>query len=173
MNQKEVWRPVKGFEGRYEVSNLGRVKTIPHYVNHTNGKRLVKERLRPLQKHNQGYLSVGLSSLSRLVHRLVAQAFIANPKKLKFVNHKDGNKHNNCVENLEWCTRQENENHAFSTGLKNSTGSNNAMSKLDEKKVYEIKYKSHGKSTKFLSEKYNVHMATIQRIIKGTIWKHV
>lgn len=171
--KNEIWKTIDWTNGRYSVSNHGRVRTNTHYVNHVQGKRIVRERIRPLQNHNQGYLSVGFSSKTKLVHRLVAEAFLPNPNNLEFVNHKDGNKHNNHVSNLEWCTRQHNENHAFSTGLKNSTGSNNKMAKLSESDVHYIKYESKDKTTKQLAEKYNVHTATISRIKRGSIWKHV
>ena len=110
----EEWRDVKGFEGFYKVSNLGRVYScyancilksvirgkgyegVSLYMGWINGKK----------KYKQAY-----------VHRLVAEAFIENPDNLPEVNHKDGNKMNNCVDNLEWVTGLQNKHHAINTGL--------------------------------------------------------
>ncbi|MNX23722.1 NUMOD4 motif protein [compost metagenome] len=172
--EKEIWEEIEDTNGNYSVSNLGRVRTNKHYVNHHTGSRVVNERIRPLQKHNQGYsiVTIGIKG-SKLVHRLVASAFIQNPNNLEFVNHKDGVKTNNHVDNLEWRTRQYNEDHAFSTGLKNSTGSSNQMAKLVEDNIIEIRQNKLGLSTKNYSDKFNVDVATINRIKKGVIWKHV
>ena len=95
--KKEEWRPIDGYEGLYEVSNLGRVKSLKY------GKERI---LRP--KKCKGYLKVGLCRNGKhkilYIHRLVATAFIPNPEGLEQVNHKDENKSNNCVENIEWCS---------------------------------------------------------------------
>lgn len=101
-----VWKPVVGYEGLYEVSNTGLVKSLNCY----NYK---EPRLMKLGKRRDGYLSVGLSKNNRTktktVHRLVAEAFIPNPNNLEMVNHKDENRTNNNVENLEWCSRAYNQ----------------------------------------------------------------
>ena len=108
---EEVWKPIDGTDGKYEVSNFGRVRT--------NGKR---PGLLTLTKQPSGYryamieLSNGKKRNCR-VHRLVAQHFLPNPDNMKEVNHKDGNKDNNHVSNLEWCTRSHNVKHSFDTGL--------------------------------------------------------
>ena len=107
---KEIWKDIKGYEGEYQVSNFGRVRSIDKYVNcgliHSN-KALKKGKILKLSERN-GYLGVGLcngkSQKSKLVHKLVAEAFIENPNNYNCVNHKDENKQNNCVNNLEWCS---------------------------------------------------------------------
>lgn len=108
----EQWKDIKGYEGLYQVSNYGRVKR-----KYNNGKIRI---LKPISTNN-GYLRVSLSKNSvnntYFVHRLVAQAFILNPENKPEVNHIDGDKTNNKIENLEWCTRSENIQHAFYTGL--------------------------------------------------------
>lgn len=117
--QAEVWKEVEGFEGAYQVSNLGRVKSVNRL--NARGFNIKGKMLNPLGPEN-GYKSVMLYSGSResgkhhYVHRLVAEAFI-EPYKGETVNHIDGNKTNNRVENLEWATRSENTKHAYKTGL--------------------------------------------------------
>ena len=113
----EEWRDVVGFEGLYQVSNLGRVKGLDRLVD-TNinnvDKRISKGKLLKPQFNNKGYKRVNLCKngtfKSVFVHRLVAEAFIPNPNNYPVVNHKDENKQNNCVENLEWCTQKYNMN---------------------------------------------------------------
>ena len=116
------WRDVAGFEGRYEVSNMGHVRTVPHYVDNHTGRILLKPRvLRPnvLQK---GYLQVTISDSdsrrhARQVHRLVAEAFVERKDGCNQVNHKNGDKQDNRADNLEWTTNSGNQLHAWATGL--------------------------------------------------------
>jgi hypothetical protein len=152
------------------------------YRINTNGDLQHVKRNKPLSRidHNCGYIQYTIYDLETkkykiyLAHRLVAEAFISNPLNKKFVNHKNGNKKDNRVCNLEWVTRQENEDHAFKTGLKNSTGVNNKMSKLNDIKVIEIRKRcKDSKDVKILAEKFGVHRATIQRIVNRKIWNHI
>lgn len=104
----EIWRNIIDYKGLYEVSNFGRVRSLGMWVNGANGsKRFVKWRVLRPRKISKGYLCVNLykDGVRKfcLVHRLVAQAFIPNPDGLPQVNHKDKNKENNRVDNLEWC----------------------------------------------------------------------
>lgn len=118
MNGSEEWRDIEGYEGIYQISDCGRVKSLERMVPWGKGIRHIKERyLRPDIKKN-GYLFYHLhpgdgTENSEYAHRLVAQAFITNPFHKKDVNHIDGNKLNNCVDNLEWATRSENQIHAY------------------------------------------------------------
>lgn len=111
---EEVWNDIKGFEGYYQVSNLGRVRSLDRYVKHSSGgKQLVKGKvLIQYERGKTGYMCVRLSKNNEItnynVHRLVAEAFIPNPLNLPCVNHKDEDKTNNHVDNLEWCTYQYN-----------------------------------------------------------------
>ena len=119
---QEIWKDVIGFEGGYQVSNFGNVKSLSRVVPCKGGTRKTSERLCNPSYDKDGYRFVSLSfngkrKNSRL-HRIVAEAFIPNTNNLPQVNHKDGNKNNNCSENLEWCTSQENIVHSLRTGLK-------------------------------------------------------
>lgn len=110
----EEWKPVKEFEGLYEVSNLGRVRALSKRGFERGG--ILKQR-----KNTGGYMELRLSKNNQkfnvLVHRLVAMSFIPNPDNKPCINHIDGNKQNNVVENLEWCTHKENAQHALKHGL--------------------------------------------------------
>lgn len=124
--EKEIWKDIEGYEGYYQVSNLGRVKSLGNKSNH-------KQPIILKQALVLGYKCVSLSknrkAKMKKVHVLVAQAFLENKKKGLQVNHKDGNKRNNCVYNLEWVTASENVKHAFNMGLaKAKKGMNNNRS---------------------------------------------
>lgn len=107
---KEIWKDIEGYEGLYQVSNCGKVKSL-NYRNCGYSKDLVPKR------NNSGYLWVELFKNGKrapmLIHRLVANAFIPNPDKLPQVNHKDENPENNCIDNLEWCTSYYNVQYTF------------------------------------------------------------
>lgn len=113
---KEIWKDIIGYEGIYQVSNLGRVKSLERIVLSKGVATKRKERV--LKSSNRrGYRQLTLaknrSRAQRSVHRLVAEVFIPNPDNKKEINHIDGNKANNIVDNLEWCTRKENAVHSI------------------------------------------------------------
>lgn len=117
----ERWENIEGYEGQYEVSDHGRVRSIERIVTH---KSMSLKKIPSIERKFEkptGYCSVILIKKAKrnhlLVHRLVAMAFIPNPENKEQVNHKDGNKRNNHVSNLEWMTRSENVRHAHAIGL--------------------------------------------------------
>ncbi len=119
---QENWKDIKGYEQSYQVSNLGRVKSLSRTIMKSNNTIMyVKERILKTRRHNNGYYMVTLykNQTPKLctIHRLVAKAFIDNPENKSTVNHLDGDKLNNHVDNLEWCTQQENITHSNRPGL--------------------------------------------------------
>lgn len=112
--KKEKWLPVVGFEKYYQVSDKGRVKQLERQMAGKRSNCKMEEKFKTLCKHGSGYLTVCLLTKNRkLVHRLVAEAFIPNPLNHTDVNHKDWNKSNNNLDNLEWCSHKQNLIHAY------------------------------------------------------------
>lgn len=112
----ERWLPIKGYEQSYMISSYGRIKAIDRTLTFSDGRvRAYKSRIIRTHRINQHYYVASLSQNQRRimkdVHRLVAEAFIPNPNGFKEINHKDENSLNNCVDNLEWCTRKYNNNY--------------------------------------------------------------
>ena len=122
MENIEIWKDIKGYEGLYQVSNLGRVKSLDRIAYNPNGtvNSHIKEKILAPVLNNKGYQYVNLHKNGEikkmLVHRLVAMAFIPNSENKPMINHKDENPLNNCVDNLEWCDSKYNNNY----GTKNA-----------------------------------------------------
>lgn len=167
---EEIWKDIAGFEGLYQVSNLGNVKRF-------FTKTVYKEKLIGKSIDKDGYLkrvlSKGGKGYNFTEHRLVALAFIENPLNKKTINHKNGIKTDNRVENLEWCTNQENIRHAVETGLKDHKGIKHHKCKLTEEQVLEIRKIGFSQTRTALSKKYGVCRNNILGIIRGNNWKHI
>lgn len=168
----EIWRDIRGYEGLYQVSNFGRVKSF-HFG---------KEKLRKLVLNDKGYLLVGLNKAGKTkkfgVHILVATAFLPNLENKPEVNHRDGNKQNNHVSNLEWVTERENVQHAFRIGLNRATkGSNHTNSKLLDDDVRYIREVCIPGDFKLgfgsLAEMFGVCKATIRKVYLGKTYTDV
>lgn len=124
--EEEIWKDIEGFEGKYQISSIGRVKSIDRILPHAiHGTWHIRERILKPHWNGQGqsqymcvHLHSGKGKMSCLrIHRMVAETFIPNPDNLPQVNHIDGDKSNNAVSNLEWVTIQENVDHAWRNGL--------------------------------------------------------
>lgn len=159
----------------YQVNNKGNVKSLERITNFGNTTKRIKEKILIPYKNKQGYLRYTLNEEYCLAHRLVAEAFIPNPFNLPEVNHKNGIKTDNRVENLEWCDRLYNERHARRTGLTNQIGENSTSSKLINLDVLEIRklYASKKITMTSIAKKYNVSNALISLIINNKHWKHI
>lgn len=170
---REIWKDIAGYEGLYQVSEYGNVKSLYY-----QGKK--REKILKPTEDDKGYLFVNLwknrKSKSMKIHRLVAQVFISNFENKPQVNHIDGCKTNNCISNLEWCTKSENEKHAYKTGLKKAKrGENNGQSKLAEKDVLKIRelYKTGNYLQRELANIFGVSRRNIGDIINNKTWKHI
>lgn len=139
---KEIFKDISGYEGRYQISNYGNVKSL-NYQNTHRAKLL-----HPV-KHHLGYLLVHLGGEKiKMVHTLVAEAFIDNPENKKYVNHIDGNKQNNTVWNLEWVTSKENMEHAIRIGLRDPHINNKPFGDLNPSRKPVLQFTRDGKFIK-------------------------
>lgn len=143
----------------YEITRDGKV--INKHTGHT---------LAP-QPNGKGYLRVSIGKKLMFIHRLVAEKYIPNPENKPQVNHKDGNKLNNCVDNLEWVTNQENRNHAVDNDLQ-VTGERCSWSKLTEDNVREIRA-NPGYENEYWARKFGVSRSTISDVVNYHTWKHI
>lgn len=169
----EIWKDVVGYEGLYKVSNLGNIKSF-----HSSQNRPAAERnVHP--SNAKGYMRIGLyknkQCKRKYVHRIVAEAFIPNPDNKPEVNHINGDKTNNKLDNLEWVTASENSYHAVGLGLKyGPKGEQHGASKLTEQNVLEAKIlRAEGWMYSSLSRKYGVTEYAINAAINGKTWKHL
>lgn len=175
----ELWKHARGYENLYLVSNLGRVKAVTRIVTRSNGRpyTINSKILKPAQD-SCGYLRVALMKNGKLntekVHRLVAKTFLVDDYSLE-VNHIDGDKQNNNVDNLEFLSRSQNQKHAFKIGLqKPKLGSSNPSAKIDEIKVLTIKTLIKcGYKLKKISNGLNISYHIVKDINRNKTWKHI
>jgi len=184
----EIWTDIPGYEGLYQVSSLGRVKSLPRSIPHPRHKNPIRIKGGILKQSvaSNGYLMVGLcangKAVSRTVHSLVMEAFVGPRPKGAEINHKSkaGNKWDNRLCNLEYCTKQENILHAI-RALGNDPaernqvkGSAHPQAKLCEDDVRAIRVDlSQGKSYGEIARRFHVDPSLIGLINRGKIWKHV
>lgn len=175
----EVWKDIEGYEGFYQVSNFGRVKSLEKEfkAGRSYGLRMMKERILKHGTNSGGYQVVVFSKdekkRSFSVHRIVAETFIPNPECKKEVNHIDGNKTNNHVDNLEWSTRSENILHAYKMNLQDAP-----KKKIDQFDKVGKFIKSYNSLTE-ASKELNICLKTISNNLKGRnksaggyVWKY-
>jgi hypothetical protein len=165
----EIWKNIQDND-YYQVSNLGRIKSKERKVPHgKSGMVSVKERILKPATDAKGYLRVALAKGRGLktykVHRLVADAFLENHENKPQVNHKDGNKENNDISNLEWVTNQENAIHATENGLWTyKSGSDHHRSALDENQVRLLcRMKDAGYLNKVIADRFEVSISCVKR----------
>lgn len=169
-NIEEIWKDVVGYEGLYEVSNLGRIKT-----NHGRKPFLDTDVFHP-----KGYRYVALTKnkirRSHSVHKVVASSFLPNPNNYIEINHKDGVKNNNISSNLEWCDRSWNVVHSFVTGLnKPKKGSDHYLTKLTDSDVIEIRRLHKEKFGNYteIGRIFGVTHSHVGFIVRRESWKHI
>jgi hypothetical protein len=163
---EEIWKDIKGYEGFYQISNLGRVKTLNFKV-----AKILKNSL-----DSRGYYQVKLKDRkSHLIHHLVMKNFVSEkPSPDHQVNHINGVKTDNYLENLEWVTRSQNMLHAYKLGLNytlGKKGSSHPNASITENDVKEIR--KSNLTSKELGEKYNLSYKTICAIRAKKSWKHI
>ena len=175
-NRVEVWKDYKDYEGLYQASNLGRMRSLDRWVKSKSGSvRLCKGKILKLCTDKRGYLHVVLSKNNKvkayLVHRIIAETFLPNTDNLPQVNHKDENKLNNVVSNLEWCTHEYNVNY----GTRNERMSKNLTNNIytsREVDVYDLdmNFIETLPSIEECGRKYNVSTGSVGHCCNGGRW---
>lgn len=176
--KNEIWKDIPNYEGLYHVSNMGRIKCLTHIVNFKTSQRRLEHIHKPSLLKN-GYCAIILSQNAKtehfLIHRLVAISFLQNDNKFLYVNHKNSNRQDNRVENLEWCTQKQNVQHGIKYGFfKTTWNENNYKAKLKNIDIPIIKEcLNNGISYRKLANQYGVAISTIFRIKHGISWKNI
>ena len=169
---KEIWKDIPGFEGSYAVSTRGGLKSLTRVVVDVNGRKVrIQERILRTQVCTKGYSQVSLTKAGLtkifLVHRLVAVAFLPRAINKPDINHKNGDKRDNRLENLEWVSNQENMDHAKAHGLILS-GDRLPQARLTQKQAKRIKHSlKAGVSTRMLANRFGVSLGVIRGIKRG------
>lgn len=174
----EIWKNIEGYEGYYQISNLGNIKSLSRF--RKNGKKekegyIKKEIILKTHISKTGYYVVDLKRngirKTFKIHRLIALHFIDNPFNKNYINHKNGIKTDNSIENLEWCTIKENNKHAEETGLKNDSGCNSSNSKLTREDVYYIR--NSNEKIKYLALRFKMNESTIYKLKRRQTYKNI
>lgn len=172
-----IWKDIKGWEGLYQINRKGNIRSLPRWTRNGKGSFMTKgRRIKTYYKEND-YECVRLSRLSvgktYYVHKLIGIHFISNPKRKKHVNHKDCNRRNNLINNLEWSTKKEDVHHSirFSSNNICRKGEDHGSAILTTKDVLSIRRSSM--KGKDLAVIYGVARSTISSIIKRRNWSHV
>lgn len=167
----ECWKDVPGFDGAYQISNLGRVRSTERVVRHPcGGDKHIRERILKQCLSATGYPVVTLCKAGEKnkvykVHRLVANAFLANPSNYPTVNHLDGNKCNPSAQNLEWCSPRQNTHHACE--VLGTQGKLTRRLAAEIREMHGTGYYSHRK----LAAMYGISHTTVGKVVRGETWR--
>lgn len=172
--EEEIWKDIPEYEGIYMISNKGRVKSLHTRICDINKVGVI---LTPVKRG--GYDRVSLQKKGAIkwksIHRLIMIAFVPNPNNFPIINHINGIRNDNSLDNLEWCTQSRNVSHAFEIGLKIAAkGTRHGRCKLSENNVLEIRRLIvEGKNNKEIGNKFNVSKTHIGYIKSGKLWSHL
>lgn len=176
----EIWKDISTYEGIYQVSSMGHVKSLDRLAkDRWGGGRLIYGKMITIQCDMHGYRYVHLYKNSKgrncKVHLLVAKAFIENINNLPFINHIDGDKSNNCINNLEWCTQSENEKHAHQIGLKNHKGENHPRNRFTNDDILEMRrlFDIEKLNQREIGRIMNINYKTVHKIVHRQRWAHI
>ena len=165
----EIWKPVVGFEGRYEVSSFGRIKALARNIYYKDGRvGFLEERLLKGVLTKTGYFLISFDSKKRkFIHQAVAEAFLGKTEYKMTVNHKDGNKLNNKLENLEWNTYKQNNDHARATGLNKQHGVNCNLAKHSDQFINAVRnvYAKYSPSYAELGKMFGLTGCHVRQIV--------
>lgn len=173
----EIWKPITEYEGLYEVSNLGRVRSLDRIVRHSPGKtKQAKGQIIKPINHNLGYLVVGLANENKIIrkyiHRLVGLHFLTQYSEGQVINHIDTNKRNNVVSNLEWCDAKQNAEHAVNHGRYSPITNRLVPRKLTLENVEAIRQaRQAGVTLKVLAKQFGIDKSTVGKVANFKIWK--
>ncbi len=177
---EEIWKDLIGFEEHYQVSNLGRIKSKDRILPRKNWtNKTYKSKILALHINENGYYIVRIGVVPNKktckLHRLIAKTWIANPHNKKYINHINGIKTDNRIENLEWCTFTENMRHAAKNNLLNPCrGEDSPQAKLTNAQVFDIKTRlKNGEKIHTLRKEYNVSKSIIFDIAHEVSWKSI
>lgn len=183
MTQNEIWKDVPGYDGKYQVSNMGRVRGLPRNSVMKNGSDVIRKLKGRIMSFGVcgsrvKYHSIKLCKDSKIetitIHRLVATVFVKNPHGKPHINHINNNSFDNRATNLEWCTPQENMSHAMKNGRWDIRGEKQHLSKLNTKSVVSIrKMITLGIKFNDIANKFKIDPSTISDINRGKTWKHI
>lgn len=164
----EIWKDIKGFEGIYQVSDKGRVKSLKR------GKELIMVNVNTTFGYSRVKLLKDKKEYPFSVHRLVGFAFLPIIEGKPEINHIDGNKKNNHLSNLEWCNRSENMRHADKLGLRVMLkGETNPRAKVTDQIIRIIRNERKGVFQKEIAKEFNLKQQTVSKIINGKLWPHI
>ncbi len=174
----EIWKDIEHYNGVYQISNLGRVRSFNSTGSNSSRRKtpIIMKNIKDSKGYEVVNLSKNGSKKMKKIHRLIAKAFIPNPDRKEFVNHIDGNPSNNSICNLEWATSSENKKHGYDIGItKPVMGSKHGRSKLTESDVLTIRdlHKRKIYSNIKIAEIFGISANYIGEIIRRDKWKHI